>query len=107
MEINIDEIIVIGFPVKYHGIEYHDDYVVITQNRTRRRVPKGYYFEDTGVNIYVSPYYAHIFQHKKTKRNFILNKETKNWRNYEPIVTIHVPDVRPSDSINPDATLTR
>ena len=63
--------------VKYHRIEYHDGYVTIEQNRTRRRVPDGYHFEDDGQYIAVS-FYSHIFQHKaKGSATFVLNKETK------------------------------
>lgn len=77
-----DEIIVNAQRVKYHAIEYHDNYVTIEQNRTRRRVPKGYYFEDNGVEIYVSTFYSHIFQHQAKLRHFIVNKVTKEWRDF-------------------------
>ena len=38
MEDNL--IVVAAYPVKYHDIEYNDDYITVTQNMTRRRVPK-------------------------------------------------------------------
>lgn len=87
--------------VKYHSIEYSDKYVTITQNRTRRRVPIGYYFEDTGNYIYVSPYYSCIFQHKKKVRMFILNMATKEWRDFPTvIIERHKPDIKEPKSDN-------
>lgn len=77
-----NEIIVNTQRVKYHAIEYHDNYVTIEQNRTRRRVPNGYYFEDNGAEIYVSTFYSHIFQHQAKLRRFIVNKVTKEWRDF-------------------------
>ena len=88
-----NEIICSAQAVKYHDIEYSDDFVTITQNRTRRRVPNGYYFDDTGTHIYVSPYYSGIFQHKNKYRKFILNKETKEWRDFQAvIIEKHIPE---------------
>jgi hypothetical protein len=81
-----NEIVVTAYPVKYHGIDYHDDYIVVTQNRTRRRVYNGWYFEDTGAHIYLSDYVAGIFQHKRTQRKFIFNTETKEFRDYKKVV---------------------
>lgn len=72
--------------VKYNRIEYHDGYVAIEQNRTRRRVPDGYHFDDNGVYIYVSTFYSHIFQHKAKVRYFVLNKETKEWRDWQTVI---------------------
>ena len=48
-----NEILCTAQRVKYHRIEYHDGYVTIEQNRTRRRVPDGYHFEDDGQYIAV------------------------------------------------------
>lgn len=81
MEDNL--IVVAAYPVKYHDIEYNDDYITVTQNMTRRRVPKGYFFEDTGTHIYISSFYADIFQHKWKRKRFLLNKNTKDWSVYE------------------------
>lgn len=72
--------------VKYRCIEYHDGYVTIEQNRTRRRVPDGYHFDDNGVYIYISTFYSHIFQHKAKVRYFVLNKETKEWRDWQTVI---------------------
>jgi hypothetical protein len=81
-----NEILCTAHRVKYHRIEYHEGYVTIEQNRTRRRVPVGYYFEDDGQYIAVSTFYSHIFQHKATIRHFVLNKETKEWRPYQTVI---------------------
>lgn len=82
-------------PVKYQDIEYCDNYVVITQNRTRRRVYNGFHFEDTGTHIYISTYYADIFQHKNKIRRFIVNTVTKEWRDYQAIVIEkHKPEIK-------------
>lgn len=88
-----NELVVQAHAVKYHDIEYTENYVVITQNRTRRRIYNGWYFEDTGSNIYVSTYYSHIFQHKCKIRNFIVNTVTKEWREFKHIlITEHKPE---------------
>jgi hypothetical protein len=88
-----NEIIVSGYPVKYHDINYCDNYVLLTQNRTKRRIPNGYYFEDTGVHLYVSGYYSHLFQSKQRQKLFILNRLTKEWKNVEPVVIEkHIPE---------------
>lgn len=84
-----NEIVVNAQRVKYHGIEYTDKYVTIHQNRTRRRVPKGYFFEDNGVEIYVSTFYSDIFQHQKKIRRFIVNKVTKEWRDFIGVAIEH------------------
>ena len=84
--LNSDEIIVTANAVKYHDIEYNDDYIVVTQNRTRRRIYNGYYFEDTGTHIYISSGLAHIFQAKSKQRSFIVNTETKGWREFETTI---------------------
>lgn len=81
-----NEIIITANAVKYHDIEYHDNYIVVTQNRTRRRVYNGYYFEDTGTHIYISSGLAHIFQAKSKQRSFIVNTETKEWREFETTI---------------------
>lgn len=95
-----NEIVVNAQRVKYHGIEYHDNFVTIEQNRTRRRVPKGYYFEDNGVEIYVSTFYSGIFQHQKKMRKFIVDKVTKEWRDFIGTLTeVHHPEkVEPVDN---------
>lgn len=85
-ELQPNEILCPAQRVKYHGIEYHEGYVIIEQNRTRRRVPDGYHFEDDGQYIAVSTFYSHIFQHKATIRNFVLNKETKEWRDWQTVI---------------------
>lgn len=88
-----NEIVVTAQRVKYHGIEYHDGYVTIVQNRTRRRVPNGYYFEDSGIEIYVSTFFSHIFQHQKKLRRFVVNTVTKEWRDFVGVsVTQHKPE---------------
>jgi hypothetical protein len=88
-----NEIVVNSFPVKYHDIEYHNEYIVVTQNRIRRRVYNGYFFEDTGVHIYLNFSAAQMFQHKKKPRKFILNTETKEFRDYSfTIIEKHTPD---------------
>jgi hypothetical protein len=84
-----NEIVVAGNAVKYHAIEYAQNFVIITQNRIRRRIYKGWYFDDTGTHIYVSVYYSHIFQHKSKTRQFIVNTATKEWRDYQAIVIEH------------------
>lgn len=90
--LNENEILVKAQAVKYHDIEYHDNFIVITQYRTRRRVYNGYYFEDTGIHIYVSSCCADIFQHKTKIRKFIVNTITKEWRAFESvIVEFHTP----------------
>ena len=81
-----NEIICTAQRVKYHRIEYHDGYVTIEQNRTRRRVPDGYHFDDNGQYIYVSTFYSGIFQHKAKVRYFVLNKETKEWRDWQTVI---------------------
>ena len=87
--------------VKYHNIEYHEGYVTIEQNRTRRRVPDGYHFEDNGVYIYVSTFYSHIFQHKAKVRYFVLNKETKEWRDWQTvIIERHTPEKKEAVTSN-------
>lgn len=84
-----NEIVVNAQRVKYRCVEYHDNYVTIEQNRTRRRVPKGYYFEDSGAEIYVSTFYSHIFQHQAKLRRFIVNKVTKEWRDFIGVAIEH------------------
>lgn len=95
--LNSNEIIVNACPVRYSDVEYHDNYVVITQNRTRRRVYSGYYFEDTGTHIYVSTACSHWFQHKRKARQFILNTVTKEYRD---LVTYEVERNHP-ERVNP------
>jgi hypothetical protein len=82
-----------AYAVKYHDIEYHEKYVVVTQNRTRRRVYKGYFFEDTGTHIYVSEICAGMFQHKHKKRMFMLDTKTGMWEDYQTtIFDRHIPE---------------
>lgn len=99
------EIVVSTHAVKYHDIEYHENYIVVTQHRTRRRVYKGYYFEDTGAHIYVSTYCSGMFQCKRKVRNFILDKFTKEWRENIVIVEHHVPERIEPIEIKPDESL--
>ena len=42
--------------------------------------------EDDGQYIAVSTFYSHIFQHKATIRYFVLNKETKEWRDCQTVI---------------------
>lgn len=95
-----NEIIVSAYAVKYRSIEYYENYVVITQNRIRRRVYKGFFFVDTGIYIYVSGYFAGLFQHKSKPKMFVVNKETKEWRVYDTIlVEKHKPEkIEPKES---------
>lgn len=86
------EIVVNAQRVKYRCVEYHDGYVTIEQNHTRRRVPKGYYFEDNGEEIYVSTFYSDMFQHQRKMRRFIVNTKTKEWREF---VSAYVTHYRP------------
>ena len=95
------EILCTAQRVKYHRIEYNDGYVTIEQNRTRRRVPDGYHFDDNGVYIYVSTFYSHIFQHKAKVRYFVLNKETKEWRDWQTvIIERHTPEKKGAKESN-------
>ena len=88
-----NEIVARANAVKYHNIEYHESYVIITQSRTRRRVYNGFYFEDTGSHIYISTHCSGIFQHKSKIRNFIVNTVTKEWREFmHIIITEHKPE---------------
>jgi predicted MPP superfamily phosphohydrolase len=88
-----NEIVVQAHSVKYHDINYTDDYVVVTQHRTKRRIYNGFHFEDTGSHIYISTYCSGIFQHKYKVRNFVVNTVTKEWRNFETTILIrHKPD---------------
>ena len=90
-----NEIVVNASAVKYHDIQYNDNYVVIQQNRTRRRVYKGYYFEDTGTHIYVSAFCAGMFQHKNKVRQFIVDTITKEWRDFKTVfIERHMPEKR-------------
>lgn len=84
-----------AYPVRYHDIEYFDNYIVVTQNRTRRRVYKGYFFEDTGTHIYISDACANMFQHKNKKRLFMLNTDTKEWCDWRSVeIQKHYPEKR-------------
>lgn len=88
-----NEIVAQAHSVKYHDIEYHDNFIVITQNRTRRRVYNGFHFEDTGQHIYVSTFYSHLFQHKFKIRKFVVNTVSKEWRVFEQtLVQKHSPE---------------
>ena len=93
-----NEILCTAQRVKYHHIEYHDGYVTIEQNRTRRRVPDGYHFEDDGQYIAVSTVYS---QHKATIRHFVLNKETKEWRDWQTYtIERHTPEKKEAKESN-------
>lgn len=85
-ELKENEIVCPSQRVKYNRVEYGDGFVIIEQNRTRRRVPAGYYFDDDGQYIYVSTFYSHIFQHKEKVKRFVLNKETKEWREWQDVI---------------------
>ena len=103
-----NEIIVSACAVKYHDLEYCDKYIIVTQNRTRRRVYNGYYFEDTGANIYVSTYVADMFQHKSKIRQFIVNTVTKEWREFQSIIILkHKPVKKEPVNNAPHADLIR
>lgn len=95
------EILCRAHRVKYTHIEYHDGYVTIEQNRTRRRVPSGYYFDDDGRHICVSVYYSGRFQHKQAVCYFALNKETKEWREWQKVtITHHTPERKQAEESN-------
>lgn len=98
------EIIVSANPVRYHDIAYFDDYIVVTQHRTRRRIYNGFYFEDTGSHIYLSTFVSGIFQCKRKERKFIVNTITKEWRDYTlTLVKHHHPEKKepiPNNIIN-------
>lgn len=103
-----NEIIVQANAVKYRDIEYHDIFIVVTQNHTRRRIYNGWFFEDTGTHIYISIYYSHIFQHKNKTRQFIVNTITKEWRDYQSvIIERHTPDKIEPIKQEPHAELIR
>jgi len=88
-----NEIVVSANAVKYHDIGYHDNYIVVTQNRTRRRIYNGWYFEDTGSHVYISTFYSHLFQHKRKTRQFIVNTISKEWKEFQSvIVEKHIPE---------------
>ena len=94
--------------VKYNHIEYYKGYVVVEQSHARRRVPDGYHFEDDGLYIYVSTFYSHIFQHKAKVRYFALNKETKEWRDWQTvIIERHTPEKREAKENNEIKSLKR
>lgn len=76
-----------AYPVKYRIVEYSERYVTIEQNRTRRRIPVGYFFEDTGTHIYVSSFYADIFQHKEKSKMYLLDRKTKEWEEVHTVMT--------------------
>lgn len=108
LDLSENEILAPANPVKYHDIEYSDNYVTVTQNRIRRRIPNGYYFEDTGSHIYISPYYSHLYQHKHKIRHFILNRFTKEWRNVPPVlIQHHIPERIEPKEIQADEQLTK
>lgn len=96
----MSELIVKAYPVKYHSIEYYEKFVVITQNRTRRRVYKGYFFDDNGEYIYISEICAGMFQHKKKSKIYSVDEETKEWKEYVTITaTKHKPEkINPVES---------
>lgn len=92
-ELRPGEILCPAQRVKYHAIEYSDEYVTITQNRTRRRVPKGYYFDDDGRSIFISTFYSPIFQYQHRIKHFVLNKDTKEWRDWQQVyIERHKPE---------------
>ena len=94
------EILCTAHRVKYSHVEKHEGYIVVEQNRTRRRVPDGYHFYDDGRSICLSVFYSCFFQHKQAARKFVLNKETKEWREWhDVIIERHQPErVNPKDS---------
>ena len=92
-ELKPNEIVVTAQRVKFHGIEYHDGYVTIEQNRTRRRVPNVEHCENNVIEIYVSTFFSHIFQHQKKPRKFVVNTVTKEWRDFVGVsVALHKPE---------------
>lgn len=102
------EIICPSQRVKYNHIEYYKGYVVVEQNHTRRRVPDGYHFEDDGIYIAISTFYSHIFQHKAKVRYFVLNKKTKEWRDWQTvIIERHTPEKREAKENNEIKSLKR
>lgn len=93
METNEDFIIEKAYPVKYHSVEYYDRYVVVTQNRIRRRVYNGYFFDDNGEYIYISEICVGMFQHKKKPKIYSVNTETKTWEEYVTVTAVkHRPE---------------
>lgn len=99
------EIEVMAYPVKYHSLEEGNGFITLTQNRTRRRVYDGYHFLDTGRHIYVAEQVAGMFQHKRKGRNFIVDSETKEWRDTLEVVR-HVPELR-TEEVEPIQELER
>lgn len=103
-----NEIIVQANAVKYHNVECHDNFIVVTQNHTRRRIYNGWFFEDTGTHIYISTYYSHIFQHKNKTRQFVVNTITKEWHDFQSvIIERHKPEKKEPVNIVPYADLIR
>lgn len=80
------KIVVRAYPVKYYRVEYEDNYVVVTQGSTRRRVYKGFFFEDSGTHIWISSPCADMFQHGQKVRRYEVDTETKEWNIYEEII---------------------
>lgn len=81
-----NEVFASAVKVKYHDIEYCDKYIVLTQNRTRRRVYNGYYFEDFGSCIHISTFCADMFQHGRKVFRYIVNTVTKEWRKADEVL---------------------
>ena len=99
-DLSDNEVLAYAYAVKYDGIDYTDKGIILSQHRTRRRVPNGYYFKDTGRYIYISTFYSEYFQHKKKLVRFIVNTVTKEWKPYEiTIVKKHEP-MKISGTIN-------
>lgn len=86
MKINVST-----YSIKYNEIEYCEGFILLIQNRIRRRIPNGYYFEDTGSHIYISQGYAHLFQHGQKRKDFIVDTDTKEWE-YAVKITSHIPE---------------
>lgn len=80
-----NEILVTAYPVRYTTAEYCDDYVTITQNRTRRRVYNGYHFDDDGRRIWVSESCCY-FQCGRKPYKYVVNTVTKEWRRYHDVI---------------------
>lgn len=86
------KITISAYAVRYHTIEYYDKFIVVHQHRTRRRIPNGYYFEDTGIHIYISGFYNYLFQSTKRTKLFVVNTETKEWEPFQTIIEEHTPE---------------
>ena len=107
MEIN-GKLLVLAYPVKYHSIEYRHEFVVVRQNKTKKRIYKGWYFEDNGCELYISTAKCAGFQHSPKIKKFLLDTATKGWEIAENIeVKVHVPEAIEAKTISAKEELTR